>query len=347
MIILNAFIFVFLIIIFFFRNRYIWELIISFLPYIMWFISLICIAWIFVIIRNVFFIDWWSFLNCKFWILFLIAFSVLWWLYAYEYFSFYNHNINQAINTEDSIKVMYANIYSRNEEYESLKNKIENEDPDIALFVEFWEIHEEYLLTYINENLKNIGEYERIRLAKGTMALTKLKIENIWINNEDLLREYWYFKTVKNKKPYYFYVIHTSSPISNYYFEVRNKQLEHVSKTVKSNHKNLKDNIIVLWDFNTTPWSAYYKSFEKWFNWKLVNITRDRPIITWDLWEMVKINDKRFWIIPEWIRNIISYIPLYCHIDQIFVSKSIKVWDLRKIHIDWSDHYGFVVKIGV
>lgn len=240
---------------------------------------------------------------------------------------------------------MYANIYSKNEEYESLKNTIERGNPDIAIFVEFGEIHEEYLSTYLNNNLANINEYQRIRLAKGIMALTKNTIENIGVNNEELRREYGYFTTIKNQKPYYFYTIHTSSPISNYYFKLRNKQLTEVKQEIASKHQNLKDNIIILGDFNTTPRSAYYKAFEKQFEGNLINITNNKPIKTWDFWEMVKINDKKFWMLPKLRRNLLSYLPVYCHIDQIFISKNVQIWEVKKIHIDGSDHEGFIVEI--
>ena len=161
--------------------------------------------------------------------------------------------------------------------------------------------------------------------------------------------KYWYFMVEKDSIPYYFYLIHTSSPTSYFDFKKRNQQLNIIKKEFFLEHENSRDEdakIIMIWDFNLSPWSHYYKTFVNDFQWKFRNITRSVPMLfTRNLSEMLKIH-KDFTFLPTRFRKYIWYFPiLWSHIDQAFVTNSLKVKNFKKIHIDWSDHDWFVFEI--
>ena len=50
------------------------------------------------------------------------------------------------------IKVFYANILYKNTDYESLKQKIIEENPDIVIMVEFSDEHEDEMKSFFKEN---------------------------------------------------------------------------------------------------------------------------------------------------------------------------------------------------
>ena len=105
--------------------------------------------------------------------------------------------------------------------------------------------------------------------------------------------------------PYYFYLIHTSSPVSDFDYQKRNQQLITIKKDYYQKHEDYREKdakIVMIGDFNISPWSVFYKRFEKSFP-LLVNITRSQPIFfSWNLAEMLKIH-KDFDFLPEWFRN--------------------------------------------
>jgi len=55
-----------------------------------------------------------------------------------------------------------------------------------------------------------------------------------------------------------------SSPSSSHYFDIRNEQISRFFRDFnlhKEVHRSRNDKVVVLGDFNTTPWSVYYKEF--------------------------------------------------------------------------------------
>jgi endonuclease/exonuclease/phosphatase (EEP) superfamily protein YafD len=65
-----------------------------------------------------------------------------------------------------------------------------------------------------------------------------------------------------NSKNIDFALIHTSAPVSQHFFNMRNQQLSDLSNLMTKYYNTKKDqNIILVGDFNLTPRSHYYKSF--------------------------------------------------------------------------------------
>jgi endonuclease/exonuclease/phosphatase (EEP) superfamily protein YafD len=61
-----------------------------------------------------------------------------------------------------------------------------------------------------------------------------------------------------------FALIHTSAPVSQHFFTMRNQQLDNLSQLLNTYYtSDSQKNIILLGDFNLSPWSYYYKLFEQ------------------------------------------------------------------------------------
>jgi endonuclease/exonuclease/phosphatase (EEP) superfamily protein YafD len=99
--------------------------------------------------------------------------------------------------------------------------------------------------------------------------------------------------------------LHTSSPVSYFDFQKRNQQLITIRKDFYTQHEEQREQnskIIMIGDFNVSPWSVFYKRFAQSFP-LFDNITRSQPIFfSWNLAEMLKIH-KDFDFFPDWFRN--------------------------------------------
>lgn len=73
------------------------------------------------------------------------------------------------------------------------------------------------------------------------------------------------------------------------------------------------------------------------------NLTRSFPLLfTWSLSEMLAVHQD-FDFLPDWLQKSFAKLPfLRSHIDHLFVSPSVKVHALRRIHFEGSDHWGFL-----
>lgn len=90
----------------------------------------------------------------------------------------------------------------------------------------------------------------------------------------------------------------------------------------------------------------YYEHFASGLSGKLENMTRSFPMLfTRSLSEMLTVHQD-FDIIPKGLQKVIKNMPLLrSHIDQFFVSPSVKVSQLKQIHFNGSDHWGFLAEL--
>ena len=92
--------------------------------------------------------------------------------------------------------------------------------------------------------------------------------------------KYGYYMINKNDEKYYFYLVHTSSPVTDFDFQKRNQQLITIKKDYYTQHEQSRDKdskIIMLGDFNVSPWSIFYKRFAQSFP-LFENITRSKAV---------------------------------------------------------------------
>ena len=265
----------------------------------------------------------------------LFIMSVMWYLvvgflFLRTYMRFYALDVPQIKTTNISwYKVVYGNIYKDNQDYTWLKNMIDQEDPDLIFFVEFSDHHSHF---FQQECANKYPYSNRTSWSKEfiwSVVFSKVPIKNRANDFPQWAWRYAYFSVDYEGTPIYFYLVHTSSPIRPEFFVMRNTQIQtffHDFDLHQQIHRSRNDKVIVLWDFNTTPWSVYYKEFAQWFSGDFINVTRDFPLLfTW-----------RFLAFPF----------LWAQIDHVFVNHQVQISDFAPIEIPWSDHrwFHFVVR---
>lgn len=314
---------------YFFRDSFVAELVISFLPYIMVAIFVVVlILIIFLSTRK----NKKSKLVTAFTIIFMILLFWIGYLYSSEFFSFYNHsdeNIRLAEN--EWIKVFYANILYTNDNFKSLEQKIEHENPDIVILVEFSDDHEREMKEFFRWKYPYMNRNSRSTMLAWDVVFSKLAIKNAtttWIEWK-WSRKYSYMQIECEKSDFEcennfdLYVIHTAAPVSLENFEMRNKQLEQLWLNFKQNKS--ENPTIVIWDFNLSPRSYYYKQLVK--NWNLDNALSFQS--------------------PNWTRSLLQQKIFRSHIDQIFISPEVKISEINIEDLTWSDHRSFIFNVWV
>lgn len=309
---------------YFFRESFISELAISFVPYIIWFCILATIIEIYLIIHE-------SKRRRKHkWIKIFLTTLVtiltiwIWTLYSSEFFWFYNQN-DESIRLKENekwIKVFYANIYYKNVDYKSLQEKIIKENPDIVVLVEFSDDHEDEMKDFFKKNYPYVNRNSRSTMLAWDAVFSKIPLEIITETHkvEAWTRNYSYMKILRdrNKDWVDLYVIHTSAPVSNKNFEMRNEQIGKLLSDFLKHHKNWTPTMII-WDFNLSPWSYYYKQFTK----------------------HIKMLNALSYQSPNYTRSLFQQWIFRSHIDQLFISPEIKISTVKIENLSWSDHRSF------
>ena len=226
-----------------------------------------------------------------------------------EFFSFYSTQDRIRIN-QANLRIYYANILYTNYDYESLKQQIDDNGYDVVVLVEFSDQHDEALKEFFQERFPYVNRNSWSTKLAGDIVFSKYPITNLLEKypQEPGRRKYSYFSIDNwNNNPYYFYVVHTSAPVSTYNFQMRNQQLKKLSNEflIQSQDRAEDAPVVMLGDFNLSPRSPSYAIFEQELQGKVENIFRqERPIFTRSL------RDQK-------IFNV--------HIDHVFVSPSINV----------------------
>ena len=315
---------------YFFRESFIAELAISFVPYIIWFCILALIVEIYLIIheskrrrKN-------KSIKIFFTILVTILTIWIWTLYSSEFFWFYNQNDEWIrLNDENWIKVFYANILYKNTDYKSLEDKIVKENPDIVIMVEFSDEHEDEMKWFFKENYPYMNRNSRSTMLAGDVVFSKLPIESAtttWMEWR-WSRKYSYMQIecedsqFECENNFDLYVIHTAAPVSLENFEMRNNQLNQLWLDFKQ--KGKLNPTVVIWDFNLSPRSYYYKQLIK--NRNLKNALSFQN--------------------PNYTRSLLQQWIFRSHIDQLFTSSEIKISEVKIGNLKWSDHRSFSFKL--
>ena len=318
-----------------FRESYLGELSMSFLPY--WWtamsIGLLISLW-----------GLWKYLHWKkeektrFWIqfstLFVVGFGSILGVFLWKFHNFYNH-YQLSGDSQANLKVLFSNIYKDNLGYDELTGTLARENPDVAMFVEFEEHHYEHLKGFLEKQFAFV-EYlpwsTSIVVSKYPLSLLPTSVKGQkW--------RYHYFQIQKGDQHYLAYLVHTSSPTSQRHFNNRNHQLKIISNDFLTMHQASRwenGKVFMVWDFNISPWSKYYEEFSNELSGTMDNATRSFPYyFSWNLSKLLKIS------------GTLEGVPelLYSHIDQLLVSKNLKIKSLTPLQFSWSDHKGFLFEI--
>lgn len=308
----------------FFPWYYIGELMLSFLPYIAW------IVLFFTILSFVQFKKrmkpWYHPTRRYFRGISFLAFCFLFFWYAKQFNHFY---ITQPFTQQThawTLKVLFANIHKDNIDYTWIKTTISDNDPDILMFVEFADNHYDHLKDFLQAKYPYTNSTTRSKKFVGSMVFSKYPINNKADDFPQWAWRYGYFSIPYEEQELYFYLVHTSSPDSYSHFVMRNEQLQTFVQDFQSHESDRKhDNIVVVGDFNITPWSSYYDIFSPAFSGKITNATARIPFLfTWAFKEF----------------------PVFqAHIDHLWTTSSLTVQNLNVITMPWSDHKAFLFTI--
>lgn len=261
--------------------------------------------------------------------IFILLSGLVFFLFSKKFSYFYNVDIPQIQeNMTGWLKILYANVYKDNTNYSGLIDLIEDEDPDLLMFVEFADHHHLGLKEILDEKYPYTNATYWSKSFVWNMVFSKNKIDNWADDFPQWAWRYAYFSVDYNWKPVYFYLLHMSSPISWKYFDMRNKQIQQFFDGFslhQENHRIHNDKVVAVWDFNTSPWSRYYWNFAKWFEWEFINLSRSLPITF------------------TWRSNILPIV--WSHIDHVFINKFVESSSLSVISIPGSDHRGFLFSI--
>lgn len=309
---------------YFFRESFIAELAISFLPYIIWFCVIALIIEIYLIIHESKRRRKHKWIRIFFTIIITILTIWIWTMYSSEFFWFYNKD-DESIRLRENegwIKVFYANIYYKNIDYESLQRKIIEEKPDIVVLVEFSDNHEDEMKDFFKENYPYINRNSWSTMLAWDAVFSKIPLEIITETHkvEAWTRNYSYMKILDDRYEDWIelYVIHTSAPVSNKNFEMRNEQIGKLLSDFLKYHKNWTP-AMVIWDFNLSPWSYFYKQFIKDIN----------------------MSNAISYQSPNYTRSLLQQWIFRSHIDQLFISPEIKISPIIIEDLSWSDHRSF------
>ena len=309
---------------YFFRESFISELAISFLPYIIWFCILALIIEIFTIIHESKRRRKHKWIRIFFTIIITILTIWIWTMYSTEFFWFYNKDdkLIRLKENEEWIKVFYANIYYKNVDYKSLQEKVIEENPDIVVLVEFSDEHEDEMKDFFKENYPYINRNSRSTMLAWDAVFSKIPLEIITETHkvEPWTRNYSYMKILNDENEDWIdlYVIHTSAPVSQKNFEMRNDQIGKLLSDFLKHHKDWTPTMII-WDFNLSPWSYYYKQFTK----------------------HIKMLNALSYQSPNYTRSLFQQWIFRSHIDQLFISPEIKISTVTIENLSWSDHRSF------
>jgi endonuclease/exonuclease/phosphatase (EEP) superfamily protein YafD len=230
--------------------------------------------------------------------------------------------IKPALNTTTNIqniaiKVMSINVNTNNKQYSKVIKTVIEESPDILILEEVskkWitELHElnqyyPFSKLYPEEDNFGIAFFSKYKPTKvsvcffGTPSIPYICAE------------------FERPSKFVFFGIHTLPPILQTNYQHRNKMLEYITKKI---NKIRNKQVVVMGDFNMTPWSYFFNKF----------MTES------DL----KNTQYGFGLQPSWPT---SFIPLRIPIDHCLVSKSIPILS-RNIGEDiGSDHFPIIVQL--
>ncbi|MBW4560661.1 MAG: endonuclease/exonuclease/phosphatase family protein [Mojavia pulchra JT2-VF2] len=208
-------------------------------------------------------------------------------------------------NATKQIRLISFNINIQNNNHNQVINVVQNSDPDVALFLEV----DQGAVESLKAGLKDTLPYTFRSPGGGLAILSRLPIKDAKADNFNSKGGHNLIATLEvDKKPIKLIGTHPLVPVTRKNFHRRNLQVAALSNYIQE----LNQPLILMGDFNLTPWSPYYRRF--------INKT--------------KLHNTRlgFGILPSWPRpathvHLPSWlIPLMnIPIDHCLVSKEFRV----------------------
>ncbi|BAY62695.1 endonuclease/exonuclease/phosphatase [Calothrix brevissima NIES-22] len=219
------------------------------------------------------------------------------------------HTQQLAGNSSPQIRLLSFNINTQNNDDKNIINVVQDNRPDVALFLEITP----NIFNALKAELTNTLPYNFRSPGGGLAIFSRLPIQDIKADNFNGQGGHNLIATLTvNQQPIKLIGTHPLVPVKRNTFNRRNLQLAALSDYIR----DINQPLIIMGDFNLTPWSPYYRRFIK-----TTNLHNTRL---------------GFGILPSWPRPATHVhlpnwmIPLLnIPIDHCFVSKQFRV---TKIH---------------
>jgi endonuclease/exonuclease/phosphatase (EEP) superfamily protein YafD len=230
--------------------------------------------------------------------------------------------------TQPFVKIMFANVWETNRNHDPILAQVRAKNPDLAVFVEVNARWRKQL-----DSLNDIFPYSRDN-KRGEVLYSKIDLAGVEIvpENPSYVRTLIVRNIQHQGKKFTLVVTHPSSPANPAEFAKRNAHLQALAPALAK----LSDNLIVVGDFNTTPWSPYYRQFVD--DARLVNAQQGFGLApTWTSLAIRKL--------PGWLQPFLS-VP----IDHIFIRSGSLKMRSTSFHAGaaiGSDHVPIVAEIGL
>ncbi len=174
----------------------------------------------------------------------------------------------------EGLRVMSYNVWVNNRDYPGIQQSIQQENPDILFLTEV-------SVEAMAELQSRLDYPYSQRTTVGTNAFFSryplLSVTPEYPHVTDHGQTFSLVAQIQTDQDVVTVIgFHPPTPLSRSSFAVRNQQFERLSPYLRQ----LQGRVIVLGDFNTSPWSPYFEQFEK--NSDLSIVTRGRWI--WATW---------------------------------------------------------------
>ncbi len=265
-----------------------------------------------------------SYTYAKFFPIFVLLFALIFFLYSKKYSNFYNGEwfVNPEQPSESWLNILYSNILYRTKNYSWLLEWIDENNSDVLLMVEFTEDFDLAMRSVLLEKYPYTARMSFADKYYWNVIFSKYPVENLSNQIDWWTWRYSHFLIKYDDINYYVYLVHTASPISNYYFKMRNSQLSELVEDFSQNKYSENDRVLIIWDFNTSPWSYYYWILDWWFSW-MTNLTKN---------------------FTHLFTRKLKFLPFIAsHIDHIFVDKNAKIDNIMQVDTPLSDHKWFYI----
>lgn len=164
------------------------------------------------------------------------------------------HSQQVVSNAATPIRILSFNLNIQNKQHSEVINIVRDNHPDVALFLEVGRDTVEKLKT----GLKDTLPYSFRSPGGGLALFSRFPIQNPKGDNFNGKGGHNLLATIEvNKQPIQVIGSHPLVPLTRKNFHSRNLQLAALSDYIRG----LNNPVILMGDFNLTPWSPYYRRF--------------------------------------------------------------------------------------
>ena len=232
-------------------------------------------------------------------------------------------------SNESQLKVLVANVNTRNKNYDQVLSLVREEAPDLSIFIEVdetWVQQLDSLKDILSYTFGKANPYDSGLIVYSSQPLINPQLS--FFGSEE--RASVIGTLTVNEQLVDIIATHPPPPLRPDLFNLRNRQLDDISNYVQ----NLSHPVLLVGDLNITMWSPYYQRLEK--KTGLKNARMGWGILpSWPTQSDLSP-------LPSWASKLLS-IP----IDHCLISKEFKVVDTYTGSDVGSDHLPLITKLKI